>query len=739
MSYDFEPFRSFLPTPELRAQLDEAIAALGELPPASGHGPVPFAVALGRVAQRPVVHPTHLPVPKEDPSPLAPWLMAHGLQCLVDEGSGSYWLKKQLMDLWRFEARALPPLLHLSASPTPALRKCVFPALASVARKSPELVDDAVIEVLVNGVADTSVHVRMAAFDALSRYQDRAKPALAKVVPALSGKRLELTREALARLGAPLDESDAPPVPDAEDVQLLAGLLELWGKTRAPEVADLLDLLSSQVRVAPVAGRSKTEKERAWHEVAKKRDPVAIAALLAVPWPSQWSEAERRLRALAGQADPRIATALVKLLQAQPYRSNASFHFYREVLRDLSALRDARQLEPLKQVGAALLSRFPGYSYLEDFRRGAEGRSLEEALKRVPATAVSEDEPVVVRARSRLAGVKDGVRQRARSEGEFLSRIYDDPDSEELRRVYADWLLEHGDVRGEFIALQCERAAGRGTPAGLRRERQILEEHEDRLAGPLAQYVVAKGRHFEQGFLSRALVALPRLAKATDESAWGTVRTLRISQWADAAERDAQTLAKLFLGPGRHVTAFHFLRLSVVAPLLELCPDPPLEDVGLWISDARAIEVKLPRLKRLGIIRHRYAFGQDDRARAWANAIGKDLWARLTHFTANDVWSELAVWHARLREMPWLLSLRVLAPETNSLLEPKGWEVRFVRQAAGGEVSLEVEAHAGAEAVDPVVLGLQRLPPEQLKAMTIVETRAMDAEERAKLTALKGS
>lgn len=41
-------------------------------------------------------------------------------------------------------------------------------------------------------------------------------------------------------------------------------------------------------------------------------------------------------------------------------------------------------------------------------------------------------------------------------EAVFLSMIAERPDDDDPRRVYADWLLDRGDLRGELIALQCD-------------------------------------------------------------------------------------------------------------------------------------------------------------------------------------------------------------------------------------------------------------------------------------------
>lgn len=63
-------------------------------------------------------------------------------------------------------------------------------------------------------------------------------------------------------------------------------------------------------------------------------------------------------------------------------------------------------------------------------------------------------------------GVFDAIRGRASfsppqfssDEAGFLQAILDSPDDDGIRLIYADWLEERGDPRGEFIRLQCHLA-----------------------------------------------------------------------------------------------------------------------------------------------------------------------------------------------------------------------------------------------------------------------------------------
>jgi uncharacterized protein (TIGR02996 family) len=58
------------------------------------------------------------------------------------------------------------------------------------------------------------------------------------------------------------------------------------------------------------------------------------------------------------------------------------------------------------------------------------------------------------------------------AESAFIEALRETPDDFSLRLVYADWLDEAGDSRGELIRLQCELD---GTPLG-NPQRNVLHQ-----------------------------------------------------------------------------------------------------------------------------------------------------------------------------------------------------------------------------------------------------------------------
>src|SRR5205807_8243126 len=90
----------------------------------------------------------------------------------------------------------------------------------------------------------------------------------------------------------------------------------------------------------------------------------------------------------------------------------------------------------------------------------------------------------------------------------FLRAIIDSPDDDGPRLLYADWLEERGDPRGEFIRVQCAIAvADPGDPrfAELRlREGQLLAAHASEWARPLPGR--ARSWVFRRGFVEEVTI-----------------------------------------------------------------------------------------------------------------------------------------------------------------------------------------------------------------------------------------
>src|SRR6476659_1135869 len=111
-------------------------------------------------------------------------------------------------------------------------------------------------------------------------------------------------------------------------------------------------------------------------------------------------------------------------------------------------------------------------------------------------------------------------------ESALLAAIRAAPEDDAPRLVYADWLDEHGQPeRAEFIRVQIELAR-RDAPALRRRQAELLAEHHDAFAGPLAapglRYVFRRG--FIAGLAHTGVFATSQRSSRADQ--WSYIRFL---------------------------------------------------------------------------------------------------------------------------------------------------------------------------------------------------------------------
>ncbi|MBW2736065.1 MAG: TIGR02996 domain-containing protein [Deltaproteobacteria bacterium] len=127
---------------------------------------------------------------------------------------------------------------------------------------------------------------------------------------------------------------------------------------------------------------------------------------------------------------------------------------------------------------------------------------------------------------------KGDVEKSAQQADALLAAIYDDAADDNVREVYADLLLERGDVRGELINLQLQ-AEGKTTPQ-RKRERALLSAHAFEWLGPLAAVFQKSGLRYERGFPVAGRVNGQKLSadpKLVGLACWTTFEELAVKGW----------------------------------------------------------------------------------------------------------------------------------------------------------------------------------------------------------------
>ena len=148
-----------------------------------------------------------------------------------------------------------------------------------------------------------------------------------------------------------------------------------------------------------------------------------------------------------------------------------------------------------------------------------ESQSAEHELILEPKSetpTVAEPKPT----ESRLATSRpQGVAERTSHIDPFIAAILESPDDDSIRLIYADWLDERGDPRGEFIRVQCELArliGNTGHRQGLEsRERELLKsfrkEWDKSVDG-----VCRCGTRYRRGFIEEIEIRAEVFAANTD-------------------------------------------------------------------------------------------------------------------------------------------------------------------------------------------------------------------------------
>jgi uncharacterized protein (TIGR02996 family) len=272
-------------------------------------------------------------------------------------------------------------------------------------------------------------------------------------------------------------------------------LLAAWRTTRTPELADLIDRAS---RLLPDHDKplilDPEDADAAWDEAFASDPRARLPQLLQNLHIGEdaWSHegpAKHRMDKLAKLPDdPRIALRLAELAcwrRIDPERRS----YWNRLFRLLARIRDARTREPL---GMHILDQIDDYApshyrtadhIIGDFARAAD---------RPPA--LSPDDRAQVTAIEAQLAVAEAA---ARVEWDLVAVITDDWDDDAPRMIYADWLIERGHPRGEYILLDCKRQRSQLTDAEAGRFAELASIPY--LFGTLDELAANTGRRRDRG------------------------------------------------------------------------------------------------------------------------------------------------------------------------------------------------------------------------------------------------
>jgi uncharacterized protein (TIGR02996 family) len=348
-------------------------------------------------------------------------------------------------------------------------------------------------------------------------------------------------------------------------------LLDAWRANRAPRVAALIDIVTEHLPARPaLAGKTFADVQTAFVAVAGANDPADIPRLLTALPRGRVGQATARLRLLPTD-DPRVSAGIIHLLDDPPFHKPSTRPFWERVLAVVVTIGDPRARAALTTARERVPARFAKLmaTWLVEALGGAAAR-IGEAPSLDAADAAIADE---------IEALFHGDQRRARASQktaeDFLAQIYEQPDDDAIRKVFADWLQDRGDPRGELIALQYARLEAPPTPAALRRERALLKEHGAPWQGALAPVLQKEGWVFERGFLDACWYD-PKVAARAET-------VLGVREWATVRDVEFRNFAG-----GKTARAAELIRHPIMRSLRRVS--------GLWGVTARALALAKPPL-----------------------------------------------------------------------------------------------------------------------------------------------
>ncbi len=414
--------------------------------------------------------------------------------------------------------------------------------------------------------------------------------------------------------------------------ELIAALAGLWRQHRSPELAQVLSLISA----AYLDGKTPPTDKKTWHALAVAHHPADLPLLSAHVF-DDLSHNAPRVKYLRGwPPDPRIADQLHQKISSEPALNGTGRTVWKQLVEWLVSLGDPRSYDAL---GEALESVRLDISHS---RRLHHGR---DALEKVPQPKPLDGATLAALDRL-LSTAVPGARRpaldpwRAR-ERRMLDAIYDAPDDDSLRHVYADALEERGDAFGRFIRVQlhgnrdaweplADTPQRSGTFPMLRRYFKLGWSR-----GFPSTANVSRHASYAQVCTDKSLRLIHTLNFAPEHTAPNsTVRGLGlfVSPWLDrlrivlgVREPILRELLSSQWGPGfRWLGLYGFAGIAQLLPQLRLSPDCVVSVANLPGPEIEAV-LKLKLTAQLTLPAETLPHGTSDAWRARANELSSQV------------------------------------------------------------------------------------------------------------------
>jgi uncharacterized protein (TIGR02996 family) len=454
-------------------------------------------------------------------------------------------------------------------------------------------------------------------------------------------------------------------------VAALDELLHAWARHRSQEVAGLIDALGGAIaRSLPVIQGNKKTIDSAWRDVADQMRSADVPRLATALDLGSAPQAEGWLDVLEQfPIDPRLCAPAIEL--SMKFVSSSAGPTRTRAFRIAETIADGRCLPQIDAILKKNLNAWNAKELKERVRKLKTKFQPPPALSAPDAKLVKELGKQVDRIAKQPPLAEAALFQTApRTEDDgarLLAEVLTDPQSDAPRLVYADYLQQHDDPRGELIALQMLRRDGAQTRAQAQRERELLRDKQlvKRWLGPLGA-VVSEPR-FDRGFLHSCHVKFATAKQRADligHPLWATVESIDCTELAlvvSPAMRSLQEVSGLdtadVLELARRVEP---LKLAALTHL-HFEADDEDDDRPAWKT---ILEVgALTNLRRLGPLYTNWSTHETlgTEVAGWKWLVDSKLVKQLTHLTLHlgPDKPSIAPWLALFDQRPKLERLEI--------------------------------------------------------------------------------
>ncbi|MEZ4320375.1 MAG: hypothetical protein R3F61_23040 [Myxococcota bacterium] len=310
----------------------------------------------------------------------------------------------------------------------------------------------------------------------------------------------------------------------------LEALVDAWGTSRSAALAEHLEALSDHATAAlpPLAGK-RAELQRNWEGCFGEGRRVLLGVLLDALEEGTSKDLRARFdRLLNLDPDPRMTRALMRFPKVFTQRSSSSRPAWTGYFRVVAHVADPRMRGPLEAWRAEVQAERDAmedddYTDFED----SVLQGIDRVLQKLPEPGTVDlgdlaETVRLVRARPFEERAPEGV-----DTGALFDAVLASPADEGAVMVWIDALLEAGDARGRFAALQLEGESRVLKPKERKEEAALFKANHVLWLGSLGPAVDPKSVRFRRGLLSVATTKPKRLKPdVLEDPGWRTIEQI---------------------------------------------------------------------------------------------------------------------------------------------------------------------------------------------------------------------